>query len=99
VSKRNPIGVALMLIVSVWCVGVLYVIGSVSVFGAKDPLGSGGLALLVYELLFGDPSPNVGKLDLAVELVHAFVLYKCCQWLWRHGRPDRPDISGSQVGD
>jgi hypothetical protein len=94
VGKRNPIAVALVLIVAVWCVGVLYMIASVSVFGAKDPLGSGDLAILVYELVFLDPSPHSGKLDLPVSLVHAFVLYKSCQWLWRHRRLDRPGVSG-----
>jgi hypothetical protein len=87
-GERNPIAAALVLIVLMWCVGVLYMIASVSVFGAKDPLGSGDLALLAYELIFLDPTSHSGKLDLPIALVHAFVLYKSCQWLWRHRRPD-----------
>jgi hypothetical protein len=84
-QRRNPIGMVLVLIVSVWCVGVLYVIASVSVFGAMYPLGRDILATWVYGLFFLDPYfPHRGKLDLPVALIHAFLLYKSCQWLWRH---------------
>jgi hypothetical protein len=87
---RQPPGVirrALVLGSALWCAVILYVFVAVSLLGVMYPLGQGILATWVYGLLFLQPYfPHGGKLDLPIGLVHAFGLYKCCQWIWRRRR-------------
>lgn len=78
---------ALGLMVSSWCLIVLYVVIAVRVLDIMYPLGRSVVATMIYSLLFMDPYfPSGGKLDLPVGLVHAFGLYKSMQYLWRQGR-------------
>jgi hypothetical protein len=73
---------------ALWCTVILYVLVAVSLLGVMYPLGCGIVATWIYGLLFIQPYfPHGGKLDLPIGLIHAFVLYKCCQWSWRHRRP------------
>jgi hypothetical protein len=93
-GEPKPVGMLLAVLVSLWCASVLYMFVCVDLLGLKYPFGSSALATLFYGLFFLDPySPHREKLDLPIALIHAFALYKSGQWLWRHGRPDHPDIS------
>lgn len=78
---------AFMLVAALWCVAVVYVIVCVSYLGVTYPLGRSAVAGLVYGTLLMNPMyPNRTKLDLPILLIHAFLLFKCSQWLWRQRR-------------
>lgn len=86
--SRSAIPQVLVLAISFWCVVVVYVIVCVSYLGVMYPLGRSMVASLVYSMLLKDPMfPDRTKLDLPISLFHAFVLFKCSQWLWRQRRP------------
>jgi uncharacterized membrane protein len=79
---------ALILVASLWCALVVYVIVCVNL-GVIYPLGRSVVAGLVYGMLLMDPMfPDRTKLDLPIALTHAFVLFKCLQWLRRQRRQE-----------
>jgi hypothetical protein len=82
-SRRTIVG-ALIMAVCLWCAVVVYVIVCVSYLGVTYPLGRSIIASLIYSMLLKDPMlPDRTKLDLPIALIHAYVLFKCSQWLWR----------------
>ncbi len=88
--SESAITHALILAASFWCAMVVYVIVCVSYLGVLYPLGRSAVASLVYGMLLMDPMfPDRTKLDLPIALVHAFVFFKCSQWLWRRRRRQR----------
>ena len=93
-GRKSVVPWVVVVTVALWCVLVLYVVVCVSYLGVMYPLGRSAPASLFYGILLMNPMfPGRTKVDLPIMLVHAFVLYKCLQWLWRqrqHEALNRP---------